>query len=47
LYGTSLWVEILVDKFYSQQPVDRLLEQLRLHGLDLAAGTVADGLQRL
>jgi transposase len=47
LYGTSLWVEILVDKFYSQQPVQRLLEQLRLHGLDLAAGTVADGLQRL
>lgn len=47
LYGTSLWVEILVDKFYSQQPVDRLLEQLRLHGLNLAAGTVADGLQRL
>jgi transposase len=47
LYGTSLWVEILVDKFYSQQPVERLLEQLRLHDLDLAAGTVADGLQRL
>jgi transposase len=47
LYGTSLWVEILVDKFYSHQPVARLLEQLRLHDLDLAAGTVADGLQRL
>ena len=47
LYGTSLWAEILLDKFYSQQPVQRLLEQLRLHGLDLAPGTVADGLQRL
>jgi len=47
LYGTSVWVEILVDKFYSHQPVARVLEQLRLHGLDLAAGTVADGLQRL
>lgn len=47
LYGTSLWVEILVDKFSSYQPVARLLEQLRLHGLDLAAGTVADGLRRL
>jgi transposase len=47
LYGTSLWVEILVDKFYSHQPVARLREQLRLHGLDLAAGTVADGLRRL
>jgi transposase len=40
-------VEILVDKFYGQQPVERLLEQWRLHGLDLAAGTVTDGLQRL
>lgn len=47
LYGTSLWVEILVDKFSSQQPVERLLEQLRLHDLNLAAGTVADGLKRL
>jgi transposase len=47
LYGTSLWVEILVDKFYSQLPIERLREQLRLHGLGLAAGTVADGLRRL
>jgi transposase len=47
LYGTSLWVEILVDKFYGQRPTERLLEKLRLHGLELAAGTVADGLQRL
>ena len=47
LYGTSLWVEILVDKFYGHQPLERLLEQWRLHGLDLAAGTVTDGLQRL
>jgi transposase len=47
LYGTSLWAEILLDKFYSQQPVERLLEQLRLHGLDLAPGTVAGGLERL
>lgn len=47
LYGTALGVEILVDKFSSQQPVERLLEQWRLHRLDLAAGTVADGWRRL
>lgn len=47
LYGTSLWVEILVDKFHGQQPTERLLEHWRLQGLALAAGTVADGLQRL
>ena len=47
LYGTSLGVEILVDKFFSYRPTERLLEQWRLSDLDLAAGTVADGLRRL
>ena len=47
LYGTSLWVEILVDKFYGQRPTERLLESLQMQGLDLAAGTVADGLRQL
>jgi len=46
-YGVSVWVEILLDKFYSQRPTERLLEQWQLLGLDLAAGTVAGGLQRL
>src|SRR5207245_111977 len=44
---TALWVEILVDKFFSYRPTERLLEQWRLSDLDLAAGTVADGLRRL
>src|SRR5262249_52634333 len=47
LLGTSVWVEILRDKFASYRPTQRLLEQWRLLGLDLAAGTVTDGLQRL
>jgi transposase len=47
LLGVSLWVEILLDKFASYRPTGRLLEQWRLLGLDLAAGTVTDGLQRL
>ena len=47
LLGTSVWVEILLDKFASYRPTQRLLEQWRLLGLDLAAGTVTDGLQRL
>jgi transposase len=45
--GVSIWVEILVDKFVSQRPTERLLEQWRLRGLDLAAGTVTGGVQRL
>lgn len=47
LLGTSVWVEILLDKFASHRPTQRLLEQWRLLGLDLAAGTITDGLQRL
>ena len=46
-YGVSVWVEILLDKFVSQRPTERLLGQWRLLGLDLSAGTVTDGLQRL
>jgi transposase len=45
--GVSVWVEILLDKFASYRPTERLLAQWRLLGLDVAAGTVAGGLQRL
>jgi transposase len=45
--GTSVWVEILLDKFASYRPTERLLGQWRWLGLDLAAGTVAGGLERL
>jgi transposase len=47
LLGRSLWVEILLDKFASQRPTERLLNQWQLLGLDLAPGTVTDGLRRL
>jgi transposase len=45
--GVSVWVEILLDKFVSHRPTERLLAQWRLLGLDLAPGTVTDGLQHL
>jgi transposase len=46
-YGISVWVEILLDKYFSYRPTERLLASWRLLGLDLAPGTVTDGLQRL
>ena len=46
-YGLSVWVEILLDKYFSYRPTERLLASWRLLGLDLAPGTVTDGLQRL
>jgi transposase len=47
LLGVSVWVEILVDKFFSHRPTERLLHQWRLLDLDVAAGTVVGGLERL
>lgn len=46
-YGISVWVEILLDKYFSYRPTERLLASLRLWGLDLASGTVNDGLKHL
>jgi transposase len=45
--GVSVWAEILIDKYFSHRPSERLLAQWQLVDLDLAAGTVADGLRRL
>jgi transposase len=47
LLGVSVWVEILLDKFASYRPTQRLLEHWRFLGLDLAPGTIPDGLHRL
>jgi transposase len=45
--GVSVWVEILLDKYWTYRPTERLLASWRLCDLDLAMGTVTDGLQRL
>jgi transposase len=47
LLGISVWVEILIDKFFSHRPTERLLNQWRLLELEIAAGTVTGGLERL
>jgi transposase len=46
-YGISVWVEILLDKYFSYRPTERLLASLRLWDLELAPGTVNDGLKQL
>jgi transposase len=38
---------VLLDKYLFYRPTYRLLADLRSHGLDLALGTLTDGLQRL
>jgi transposase len=45
--GVSVWVELLLGKFFSHEPIERQLTAWRLRGLDLSAGTVTGGLQYL
>src|SRR5204862_6382824 len=47
ILGVSVWVTVLLDKYLFYRPTYRLLAELRTHGLDLALGTLTDGLQRL
>ena len=47
ILGISIWVTVLIDKYLLYRPTHRLLADLRAHGLDLAQGTVTDGLRRL
>jgi len=47
ILGVSLWVMILEHKFALYQPLYRILLELRSLGLDLSAGTVTGGLQKL
>jgi transposase len=44
-YGLSLWIHLLLEKFHAQRPIQRTIEQLRWHGLELAPGTIVNGLK--
>ena len=49
ILGISVWVTVLIDKYLLllYRPTYRLLADLRAHGLDLAQGTITDGMRRL
>ena len=47
IYGTSIWIHLLLEKFHLQRPTHRTIEQLRLLGVCLAPGTITDGLKRI
>src|SRR5262249_45463490 len=47
ILGVSVWVTILLDKYLAYRPTYRRCADLQTQGLDLALGTVTDGLQRL
>jgi transposase len=47
IYGISVWVMVLLDKFLSMRPTHRLLADLKTHGLDLSQGTLTDDLKAI
>lgn len=47
MLGTSIWTHLLVEKYQLQRPMHRTLVGLRPLGLDLATGTVTDGLRQI
>lgn len=47
ILGTSVFVDLLLNKYQVHQPVERWLLEWRQNGLDLAKGTVFDGLRRI
>jgi transposase len=47
IYGISVWVSVLLDKFVSLRPTYRLLADLKTHGLDMAQGTLTDDLKAI
>ena len=46
-FGISVWVQLLLDKYHYARPTAKQLDDLRSHGLDLAAGTITSNLKRL
>ena len=46
-FGMSIWALLLLKKYEYQQPIYRILGELNGAGLQLAMGTVVDGLRRL
>ena len=46
-FGISVWITILLDKFLFLRPTYRFLADLKTHGLDIAQGTITDGLKTI
>jgi len=45
--GISVWELLRVEKYLYQRPLNKCLESLRTYGLDIPAGTVVGGFQKL
>jgi len=46
-FGISVWVHLLLEKFYLHRPLERTVAALELYGLPLSPGTITGGLRRI
>ena len=46
-YGVSIWENVLLNKYRSSQPTNRLVKELTELGLPISPGTIAGGLKNL
>jgi transposase len=47
LFAVSFWVQVLLKKFEFQQPLHRMVRELRAQGLEVSPGTLTGGLRKL
>ncbi len=47
LFGERFWVQVLLKKFAWAQPLHRIVDELRTHGLAVSCGTLSGGLHKL
>ncbi|KKK45397.1 hypothetical protein LCGC14_3165630, partial [marine sediment metagenome] len=47
ILDTSVWVKIILDKYYLYRPTYRFLRELDLYDVDIAQGTVTGGLKKI
>jgi transposase len=47
ILNTSVWVKIILDKYYLYRPTGRFLRELQLYDADIPQGTVTGGLKKI
>lgn len=47
MFSIDFWVHILLEKYLFQRPMNKIIETLKLEGLDISQGTITGGLQKI
>ena len=47
LFAVSFWVQVILKKFEFQQPLQRIVREVKAHDLEVSPGTLTGGLQKI